>query len=288
MIKAFLVKTARLLICLFGTTWRRRVSNLLREAMSSHGVDAVIREEKTSRGRIRFYCLGDLALWRAETLLTKEPETIEWIDGMDDGDVLFDIGANVGVYTLYAAINRKVRVLAFEPLAANYYLLNRNIEENGLSDMAASYCVAINDSDMISTLHIQDTGFGTAMSSFDDPVDHHGKQFSAMFEQGMIGMSLDSFIEIFEAPFPSHIKIDVDGIENKIVRGAQRTLSDPRLKSVSIELDEGRPKLTDNVIAMMADAGLDLARKSHSPMFDGTPYASIFNYQFCRELKRDI
>jgi len=269
-------------INLFGQGWRRRAGVVLREAMSSNGYDEVIKEIVTSRGTVCFYCLGTLPLWRAETLLTKEPETIEWIDSMEGGDVLFDVGANVGVYTLYAAINKKIKVLAFEPLAANYFLINRNIEENGLSEVATAYCLALNDEDMIGSMHIQNTGFGSAVSSFNDPVDHNGNHFTAKFEQGMVGMSLDSFIDKFQPDFPTHIKIDVDGIEDKIIKGAVKTLADPRLKSVSIELDENRPEYTNTVIVGVEAGGFKLVAKRHSPMFEGTPYANIFNYQFRR------
>lgn len=283
MLRAFLVGALRLLINLFGQGWRRRVGVVLREAMSSNGFDEIIKEIHTPRGTVRFYCLDTLPLWRAETLLTKEPETIEWIDTMKDGDVLFDIGANVGVYTLYAAINRKVKVLAFEPLSANYFLINRNIEENNLSDVATAYCLALNDEDMISSLHIQNTGFGSAISSFNDPVDHNGERFSAKFLQGMVGMSLDSFIAKFKPDFPTHIKIDVDGIEDRIVKGAVKTLADPRLKSISIELDADRPEYTNAIVAAIEAGGMKLINKRHSQIFDDTQYANIYNYQFRRE-----
>ena len=41
---------------------------------------------------------------RADTYATKEPETIEWLrDNLRDGDVFYDVGANIGLYSLYAA-----------------------------------------------------------------------------------------------------------------------------------------------------------------------------------------
>lgn len=282
LVKSFLIGLVKVWINLFGPGWRRQWGRVLRGAMASNGFDETIQDIETRRGTIRFYCLNDLTLWRAETLLSKEPETIEWIDSMQDGDVLFDIGANVGAYTLYAAINRKVKVRAFEPLAANYFLINRNIEENGLSGHATAFCLAFNDQDLLSTLHIRNTGFGSAMSSFGVPVDHNGETFSAAFEQGMVGMRLDSFIEYFSSDFPTHIKIDVDGIEDKIVAGAHKTLSDPRLKSVSIELDDARPDYTGAVIAQIEHGGLKLTAKRHAPVFDSTEFASIYNYQFHR------
>ncbi|MDV7340812.1 FkbM family methyltransferase [Terasakiella sp. A23] len=281
-IKKNLVGVVRFMITIFGEGWRRKVSLILREAMSRHGFDEVIKVIETKRGRVRFYCLDSLPLWRAETLLTKEPETIEWIDSMEDGDVLFDIGANVGIYTIYAGIKKSVKVKAFEPLAANYFLINRNIEENNLFENVQAFCLALNDKDMLGSFHVQNTGFGSAVSSFDVPIDHNGDQFEAKFEQGMVGMTLDNFVEKFEPDFPTHIKIDVDGIEDKIIKGALKTLSDARVKSVSIELDEKRPEYTNAIITDIESVGFSLTSKRHSPMFDKTQYSNIFNYRFDR------
>ena len=87
---------------------------------------------KTKNGTLHFFCPGRLPVFRAETLLTKEPETIEWIDGFEENSVFWDIGANVGVYSLYAGLKKGVAVVAFEPATPNLYALNRNIEINQL------------------------------------------------------------------------------------------------------------------------------------------------------------
>ena len=47
-------------------------------------------------------------IWRADTVLTKELDTIGWIDEFDEGSVFWDIGANVGVYSLYAGVDSHV------------------------------------------------------------------------------------------------------------------------------------------------------------------------------------
>jgi FkbM family methyltransferase len=236
----------------------------------------------TPRGTVAFHCLGHTALWRAQTLLTKEPETLEWIDRFADGDVYWDIGANVGMYALYAAISRKIRVLAFEPSAANYFLLNRNIELNELADWMQAYCLAFADGTRIDTLNMQNTDLGGALSSFGSTVDESGRTFVPRFRQGSIGYSMDQFVERFALPFPNHVKIDVDGIEDRIVAGAAATLGDPRLRSLSIELDEERPDYTQSVIASIEQAGLRLVAKRHSEMVAQGGYKNIFNYQFRR------
>ncbi len=85
-----------------------------------------IFSQQTDFGIIKFFCPGKIPKWRALTLLTKEPETLEWIETFQDTEILWDIGSNVGVYSLYAAMKGH-SVLAFEPSPSNYYLLSRNI-----------------------------------------------------------------------------------------------------------------------------------------------------------------
>lgn len=100
--------------------------------------------QKTDFGEIKFFCPGELTEWRARTLLTKEPETIEWINTFSQTDTFWDIGSNVGMYSLYAAL-KGLLVLSFEPSPSNYYLLNRNIEINKMDDKISAYCIAFND-----------------------------------------------------------------------------------------------------------------------------------------------
>ena len=60
-------------------------------------------------------------------IFRKEPITITWMDNMQAGDVVIDIGANVGMYSLMSAVSRSARVYAFEPESSNYNLLCQNI-----------------------------------------------------------------------------------------------------------------------------------------------------------------
>ena len=64
--------------------------------------------------------------FRSETFSTKEPETLEWINSIPQGSVLWDIGANVGLYSCYAAKARDCQVFSFEPSVFNLEQLARN------------------------------------------------------------------------------------------------------------------------------------------------------------------
>jgi FkbM family methyltransferase len=275
-VRKWLVAGLRQGIRMTGERGRR----LLAEA-TAQGQDAlieVLEPVETQRGKLVFYCLGDLALWRARTLFSKEPETIEWIDSFKDGDVFWDVGANIGVYSVYACAGRKVQVLAFEPSASNYLLLNRNIEYNRLSDQIRAYCVALANRTAIDVLNMQSTGFADANSSFARAKDFRDLPSVPNFLQGGIGYSIDQFVDQFNPPFPTHVKIDVDGLEGDIIAGAERTLKDKRLKSISIEMEAARVDYVANVLKQTEAAGFELISRRHAEMFEGGPYSTVYNY----------
>src|SRR5947209_19983984 len=98
------------------------------------------------RGRaMRFATTGSSSKKRVRTLFSKEPITLAWIDTFAEGETLFDIGANVGMYTIYAAVMRKATVHAFEPEALNYAELYKNIYLNGLHAHVLGNCLALMD-----------------------------------------------------------------------------------------------------------------------------------------------
>lgn len=237
-----------------------------------------IFSQETNLGKINFFCQGRTSVWRAQTLLTKEPETIEWLNTLNEGDVLWDIGANIGVYSLFAAL-KGLTVLSFEPSPGNYYLLCRNIEINRMNDRILSYCMAFNDISKLDIFYMANTDLGGARNNFGKAVDSKGNAFTSSLKQAMIGFSIDDFIKQFSPPFPNHIKIDVDGIEDRIIRGAQNTLADKRLKSVLIEIDSGSKEVFD----LITGSGLKLYKKGPQPSFnDHTKSSNVCNHIFIR------
>lgn len=98
----------------------------------------------------------------------------------------------------------------------------------------------------------------------------------------MIGFSIDDFINKFSPIQPNHIKIDVDGIEDKIIKGAKNIIKNKDLKSILIELNENQ-KETKEVIDIIESAGLRLTQKEQAPMFNKGKFSSVFNYIFIRK-----
>ena len=68
-----------------------------------------------------------------DRILSKEPETINWIKNFPKDSVFFDVGANIGIYTLYSAVMQQNKVFAFEPHAASYKNLLDSINLNNFT-----------------------------------------------------------------------------------------------------------------------------------------------------------
>ena len=96
--------------------------------------------------------------YRVRTFNEKEPEMLDWLDEkLHDGDVFFDVGANVGIYSIYAAMrNQNSHIFAFEPEYSNLHQLKQNILNNQLANKIEIYSIAFSDKSGISYLHLQD------------------------------------------------------------------------------------------------------------------------------------
>lgn len=208
---------------------------------------------------MRFATTGNSSVKRIRSLFDKEPITLAWIDSFADKEVLFDIGANVGMYTIYAAIMRNAQVYAFEPEALNYAELNKNVFLNDLHGQVLAYCLALSDVDKTDRLLLSDFGLGISYHDFGENSWTEDKQFAPDWKvsrhdrrpQGCIGRRIDSLIAD-GLPVPDHIKIDVDGLEHRVVGGMLDTLKQPQLKTVLMEVNFDSPKNLDAIDQMNA------------------------------------
>jgi FkbM family methyltransferase len=204
--------------------------------------------------RMLFSTPGVLTLQRVQTIREKEPWTLEWIAGFREGDVLVDVGANVGMYTVWAAMTRQARVIAFEPESQNYALLNRNIALNGIADRVTAYCMGLADRGGLSTLHMADLRAGASCHSVGEALDFRHEPMPVRFTQGCVAATLDDLVASGAVPMATHIKVDVDGFEPKVIAGARATLADARLKSLLVETNRN---LADHLemVAVIEAAG---------------------------------
>lgn len=194
------------------------------------------------------------------TLLTKEPDTVEWINGFEKEAVFWDVGANVGVYSLYAALKPDIRVISFEPFAANFHALSRNLLLNDTGDRVSAYCVALSSTTELGVLNTASVKIGSALTHFGQlgEMSPYCDEETICLPQGMIGFTIDDFIHQFHPPFPNYLKLDVDGLEWKILQGAKNSLHDLRLRSLMVELSVSNEPEQRAAVSYLQDCGFAL------------------------------
>ncbi len=238
----------------------RMMSQLQRGLALEKMNSSMVSRVDVPAGSLLFATPTPLLQARAKSVMTKEPDTIRWIDGFEPGDVFWDVGANVGVFCLYAVRQRGVRVLAFEPSADNYAVLCRNVEINTFEDRVAPYCIALSGGTELGVLNSPSREMGASLHQFGKrgEASRYWDGGNTTSAQGVVGFSIDDFIGQFRPPFPTRLKIDVDGLEWPILQGARNTLCDRRLKSVMAELPLSDEDERNRAMGWLSDAGLDL------------------------------
>lgn len=196
------------------------------------------------------------AVWRVKTLFTKEPSTIQWLNRLNEKSILIDVGANVGMYSIYAAKLKHARVFAFEPESQNYSTLLKNIISNELQTLVTAFPVSLSDEIKLDTLHLSKFVWdgGGSCHSFGEEVGFDLKYRNSSITQGSISYTIDKAISEGIIAQPTHIKLDVDGFEHKVLRGAHDALRNENLRSLCIEIN---PNLSEHleVLRELKDLG---------------------------------
>jgi len=225
----------------------------------------------TSAGILHFYMYGEYTEFRVRTILTKEPETIQWIESMRPGEQLWDIGANIGIYTCLAGL-RGVQVSAFEPSPTNFWLLNQNVHLNSLSAVRCLPIAVAGSTGLV--------GFTVDLTPAAAGVNQVNSLSDGLRTQSY---SLDDLMEIGGLVPPTHLKIDVDGIELEILRGGMSLLSSEGLQSVMCEVDESDSETTEQIHELLRKSGLSNVVTRHAPYFNENYYLPRANHLFLKK-----
>ena len=187
--------------------------------------------------KIKFAIPNEKCLYFALSIAEREPTTNKWILSFSEGETFFDIGANNGVYGLIASMMSKCMVYAFEPHFGSSAVTVQNVFANGISERMKIYPLAISDTTGYGDLFLSATTAGKSLNNFGEARPSADALWNATIPQAAISTTIDDFVRS-TGVFPNHIKVDVDGIEPKIIKGAMETIRDPRLMSIRIELDK--------------------------------------------------
>lgn len=171
--------------------------------------------------------------------------------GLSPGAVIFDVGANFGYYSLVLAhvLRRQCSVYSFEPFPVNFARLRKHIGLNGLSEVVIPTMVALSD------------GSGAARMSA--PPENSGR---AAVRAGAGGVdvattTLDGFCREKRIERIDFLKIDVEGYEERVIKGGSRMISSLR-PLMMVELSPANLREAgsspERVVALLQELGYEL------------------------------
>jgi FkbM family methyltransferase len=143
------------------------------------------------------------------------------------GDTFVDVGANVGLYSIWVSGATGARTLAMEPVPSTFELLRKNIRLNDLDALIEPLRIAVGEHSAEVLMTSQYGGMNRVL------------QGSGMADvAGALRTSLAPLDDILDGRCPVAMKIDVEGFELQVLRGAASTLRDSGLKAIVIEMQE--------------------------------------------------
>tara|TARA_A100001015_G_C14978657_1_gene708446 strand:- start:684 stop:1556 length:873 start_codon:yes stop_codon:yes gene_type:complete len=228
-----------------------------------------------------------LTNWLYEDFLTKEPETIQWIDNFDkEKDIVFwDIGANLGLYSIYAALNfEKIKIISFEPSTSNLRILSRNIYLNNLQHKIKIIQLPLGNKEM-SFSDFRESIFeeGASNNAFDDRINFEGRSFNEKNSYQILGTTANYILKNNITAIPDYVKIDVDGLEHNILIGFFNYLKHPKIKKIQIELNENFEEQKKMVFEILLKNNFKYKSKKRNEnlsIYKIKKFNKIYNYYF--------
>ncbi|GHD61940.1 hypothetical protein GCM10017083_50010 [Thalassobaculum fulvum] len=209
------------------------------QPVTSAVVKAGIAKIRIGDRTLRYHVSNSLVDFRLRYFFLNEPGLLRLISQFRDGDVFLDIGANIGCFSIAAAVTKSCRTYAVEPFSANYSELLRNISLNAVRDRVTPLALAISDRTGEGPLSFSSDHAGAASQAFDDGRENAASESNGV--ETVQGYRLDDLVAEGKIEFPTHIKIDVDGTEHRIIAGMPEALTDRRLRSIRLEIHTGNP-----------------------------------------------
>jgi len=193
--------------------------------------------------------------------LSEQRALIQLLDNLRDDDVFYDIGANLGMYTVFASkVISKGQIVAFEPSKAAVRGLQRNLELNDADAIIEQ--IALSNDSGIETLNVPDIHGSATIHSFP------GGNLTEQEIQTKVG---DKYIQTQALPTPTALKIDVEGHEGKVVRGLEKTFHHGNVRLLYCELHpsksgEHTPEFIKSKLEGLGYEVSEVEQDSHQPI----------------------
>jgi len=203
--------------------------------------------------RLTFSILDSQEIARAEDMSNEHVFIQQVLDSLQQDDIFYDVGANIGVFSLLVAkhgLQRGVRVHAFEPEPRNHGQLLKNIEINDLSGSIQTHQIALGEETSTLCLYVQE-GTGAGQHSLIERQEDSEK-ITVEVE------TADAMSDRLAAK-PTIMKIDIEGAEMMALKGMKQMLTAGSLRDLFMELHpsqlEQQGITIDDILEYLASFG---------------------------------
>ncbi len=156
-----------------------------------------------------------------------EPGTIRAIEeNLLDGDVMIDAGANIGAISLPVAKNKNVTIFGFEPAHNIFKILQKNIAANNLANIKV-FPLALSNENGEVDFYESDRVHGWSGIVKIDSFDHYKVQ----------AITLENFTKENHIDDIAVLKMDVQGWEYYVLRGAEKLINQKKIKNIIFEFE---------------------------------------------------
>lgn len=213
----------------------------------------------------------------------KEDIVYTWLHAIKDCKTFYDIGSANGLEGFLCHHLHGSKTCFVEPFTAsietimrNVYLVSKQGADPSLFEVVHAGCDKESHYDKAYMLCVPKAG--ETQISFSDPASYErrGRVFAPVTTQWVFGVSIDDLHTTYKIDFPSHIKIDVDGFEHRVIEGATKTLESGRVESWAIEIT-GDENLAYIDQAMKKYGYVEIARWEHYPGLPARTFDIIYS-----------
>ncbi len=229
--------------------------------------------ELENNKKLKFYTVNRMTDYRIKTFFSKEPDTISWINSFKKNSVFWDIGANIGLYSIYATKINNANTYAFEPSVFNLELLAKNIFINKVDDKISIIPIPLSEDNKLDNFYMNNPEYSSALSSFGYQFDQNGNKFNSNFKYKVIGVNGSNIVDNFNIQLPNYIKIDVDGAEHLILKGFDENIF-ASVSEILIEVNEKLKTQMNSIQSILSK--YDFSLKSSYYFSDNSQFNGIW------------
>ena len=192
---------------------------------------------------------------------------------------MWDIGCNIGFFSIFAAMANDIKVFAFDAMANNIAGLVKNLKLNGMEDRVTPLCLPLTSKTGFYPLQIPAQAFETGGSGAELFSPSRPKTYDTpqTLYLNSLAYALDDLTEQAGLPIPNHIKMDVDGVEDMVIAGSMKTLENSKVRSLMFEISAD---LYDEVLLKLSGLGFNHDKRVSTdegiPIIDGSSGTNNF------------